>query len=177
MKFILVGIVILGMGYIGFGLSKYYRKRKRFFEDLILLCEKLCVDISFSNETLSNIISSNLSFFSKEFVDVLNCYLNYLKNNEITISSDLIFKNNTLIKEDEKEAILIFFRSLGRLDASNQVAEIKGFKSKFLDFKNVAEEDNKKFGTLSLKLMVLLGLLVVIILIWGGAGNGSWNNF
>ena len=149
MKFILVAIVVIGMGYIGFGLSKYYRKRKRFFEDLILFCEKLCVDIS----------------FSKDFVEVLNAYLNYLNNNGQTISSEAFFKKSTLIKEEEKEVITVFFKSLGRLDATSQVSEIQNFKTKFSDFKMLAEEENKKFGSLSLKLMILLGLLVVIILI------------
>ena len=165
MKFILVAIVVIGMGYIGFGLSKYYRKRKRFFEDLILLCEKLCVDISFSKENLSSIISSNLSYFSKDFVEVLNAYLNYLNNNGQTISSEAFFKKSTLIKEEEKEVITVFFKSLGRLVATSQVSEIQNFKTKFSDFKMLAEEENKKFGSLSLKLMILLGLLVVIILI------------
>ena len=165
MKFILVGIVVLGMGYIGFGLSSFYKRRKRFFEDLILFCEKLCVDISFSKETLSSIISSNLNYFSKDFVSVLNLYLSYLKTNTTELNSQIIFNKSTLIKDEEKELVTVFFKSLGRLDASNQVSEINNFKTKFLNFKTVAEEENKKFGGLSLKLMLLLGLLVVIILI------------
>ena len=46
MKFVLGGVVLAGMGYIGYGLSRFYKRRKRFFEDLTLFCEKLCVEVT-----------------------------------------------------------------------------------------------------------------------------------
>lgn len=165
MKFILVGVVLVGMGYIGFGLARFYRRRKRFFADLILLCEKLCVDISFSKETLNTIVSSNLTNFSKDFKNVLERYLDFLSLKSSEVTPNLLFKNSTLISNEEQENIALFFKSLGRLDASNQVAEINNFKTKFLSFQSRADEENKKFGSLSLKLMLLFGALVVIILI------------
>ena len=165
MKFVLVGIVLLGMGYIGYGLSKFYKKRKRFFEDLTLFCEKLCVDISFSSESLKTIINQNYECFSKDFKIVLNGYLTFLETNGSVLENETLFKKLNVVKDEEKEAILLFFKNLGRLDACNQVAEINNFKLKFLDLKKGAEEENKKFGSLSLKLLVLLGILVVIILL------------
>lgn len=165
MKYILIGVVLVGMGYIGFGLARFYRRRKRFFSDLILFCEKLCVDISFSKETLSTIVSNNLTHFSKDFKNVLENYLKYLSLKSSEVSSNLLFSESTLVSKEEQENIALFFKSLGRLDASNQVAEINNFKTKFLSFQSRADEENKKFGALSLKLMLLFGALVVIILI------------
>lgn len=165
MKFVLVGIVLLGMGYIGYGLSKFYKRRKRFFEDLTLFCEKLCVDISFSSESLKTIINQNYECFSKDFKIVLNGYLTFLETNGSVLENETLFKKLNVVKDEEKEPILLFLKNLGRLDACNQVAEINNFKLKFLDLKKGAEEENKKFGSLSLKLLVLLGILVVIILL------------
>ena len=165
MKFVLVGVVLAGVGYIGYGLSRFYKRRKRFFEDLTLFCEKLCVDISFSSETLKTIINQNYENFFKDFKVVLSGYLTYLETNGSTLEAEGLFKKLTIVKPEEKEAILMFFKNLGRLDVCNQVSEITNFKLKFLDFKKGAEEENKKFGSLSLKLMILLGILVVIILI------------
>lgn len=165
MKFILVGVVLVGMGYIGFGLARFYRRRKRFFADLILFCEKLCVDISFSKETLKTIVSSNLTNFSKDFKNVLERYLDFLSLKSSEVTPNLLFKSSTLLSKEEQENIALFFKSLGRLDASNQVADINNFKNKFLNFQSNADEENKKFGSLSLKLMLLFGALVVIILI------------
>lgn len=165
MKIILVGVVLLGMGYIGFGIASFYRRRKRFFDDLILFCEKLCVDISFSKENLSSIISSNKASFSKDFKAVLGGYLNFLSLKESEVSSNLLFKKQSIISSEEQESITLFFKSLGRLDASNQIMEIGNFKEKFLALKKKADEENKKFGSLSLKLILLFGVLIVILLI------------
>lgn len=165
MKIILVGVVLLGMGYIGFGIASFYRRRKRFFDDLILFCEKLCVDISFSKENLSSIISSNKASFSKDFKGVLGGYLNFLSLKENEVSSNLLFKKQNIISSEEQESITLFFKNLGRLDASNQIMEIGNFKEKFLALKKKADEENKKFGSLSLKLILLFGVLIVILLI------------
>lgn len=165
MKFILMGVVLIGMAYLGFGLSKFYRKRKRFFEDMVFLCGKLCVDISFSSNSLSAIITASMESFSKEFNSMLKAYLDYLNQNGSELSTESLFGKSTLIKDEEKLLFLNFFKSLGRLDASNQIQEIQNFKDKFCEIKALADEENKKFGSLSLKLMLLLGILIVIILI------------
>lgn len=165
MKIILILIVVISMTYIGFGISRYYVKRKKIFEDLILLCEKLCVEISFSKNTLSSIISSNVNLFSKDFKNIINTYLNYLKNNNEVLTKDFLFKKNTLLNDDEKELILNFFYNLGRLDASNQISQINDYKNKFIELKQKTNEENSKFGSLSLKLLILMGLLIGIILI------------
>lgn len=157
--------VVIGMVYIGFGILRFYQGRKRFFEDLTLFCNKLCVDISFSKENLKTIINQNIASYGKNFRSVLQGYLQYLENNENVLSVDSLFKKSSLQKEDEKEFILQFFKDLGRLDASNQVLEIQNYKAQFENYRKNAEEENKKFGGLSLKLMILFGILVAIILI------------
>ena len=165
MKIVLLSIVVLGMVYIGFGILRFYQGRKRFFEDLTLFCNKLCVDISFSKENLKTIINQNIGSYGKNFKGVLQGYLQYLENNENVLSVDSLFKKSSLQKEDEKEFILQFYKDLGRLDASNQVLEIQNYKAQFENYRKNAEEENKKFGGLSLKLMILFGILVAIILI------------
>ena len=116
-------------------------------------------------QNLKTIINQNLSCFGKDFKNILEGYLFYLDNNESVLSHDVLFKKNSLIKDPEKEILLQFFKDLGRLDASNQVLEIQNYKERFSSSKKQAEEENKKFGALSLKLMLLFGALVVIILI------------
>ena len=165
MKIILILIVVISMTYIGFGILQYYIKRKKIFEDIILLCEKLCVEISFFKNTLSSIISSNVNLFSKDFKNIISTYLNYLKNNNEVLTKDFLFKKNTLLNDDEKELILNFFYNLGRLDASNQISQINDYKNKFIELKQKTNEENSKFGSLSLKLLILMGLLIGIILI------------
>lgn len=165
MKIILLCVVVVGMVYIGFGILRFYQGRKKFFEDLTLFCNKLCVDISFSKENLKTIINQNIDSYGKNFKSVLQGYLKYLETNENALSIENLFKKSSIQKDDEKEFILQFFKDLGRLDASNQVLEIQNYKEQFEISRKNAEEENKKFGGLSLKLMILFGILVVIILI------------
>lgn len=165
MKVILIVIVVLGVGYIGYGISKYYRKRKRFFEDLILLSERLSVDISFSKDNLHTILSNSLDSYSIPFRNVLEGYLKFLEDNKKELTTTLLFNKSSLLKEEERENVFLFFKNLGRLDASNQVSEINNFKTKFIFLKDEATGENKKFGALSFKLAILFGLLLIILLI------------
>lgn len=165
MKYILISIIVFGASYIGYGISKYYRKRKRYFEDLILITERLSVDISFSKDNLQTIISNSINSYGNDFKNSLNGYLQYLKDNKTELTVDLLFKKSSLIKEEEKEIVFLFFKSLGRLDASNQVSEINNFKVKFISLKDDAENENKKFGSLSFKLAIIFALLIIILFV------------
>lgn len=165
MKYILIAVIVLGISYIGYGISKYYRKRKRYFEDLILVAERLSVDISFSKDNLKTILSNTIDSYGNDVKNSIKGYMEYLKNNEKDLTTDLLFKKSSLIKDEEKETIFLFFKSLGRLDASNQVFEINNFKTKFVALRDVADNENKKFGSLSFKLAILFALLVTILLI------------
>lgn len=165
MKYILIAIVVFGVSYIGYGINKYYRKRKRYFDDLILVAERLSVDISFSKDSLTRIFTSSFDSYGSDIKSVINSYMEFLKDNKTELNNELLFKKSTLIKDDEKETVFLFFKSLGRLDASNQIAEINNFKTKFIALKEEADTENKKFGSLSFKLAILFALLAIILLI------------
>lgn len=165
MKYFLIAIVVFGISYIGYGFGKYYRKRKRFFEDLVFVSERLCVDISFSKDNLQKILINSIDSYGKDLKSLISSYIEYLKDNTVQLNNDLLFKKSTLIKDEEKETIFLFFKSLGRLDSYNQVSEINNFKSKFISLKENAEIENKKFGTLSFKLAILFALLVIVLMI------------
>lgn len=165
MKYILIAVIVFGVSYIGYGINKYYRKRKRYFDDLILLTERLSVDISFSKDSLTTIFLNSLDSYGSDVKSIVNSYLEFLNDNQKELNNDLLFNKSTLIKKEEQETIYLFFKSLGRLDASNQIAEINNFKTKFATLKEDADRDNKKFGSLSFKLAILFALLVIILLI------------
>lgn len=164
MQLILIGVIVFGVSYIGYGIAKYYRRRKRYFQDLVFLTERLSVDISFSKDYLQSIFIKSMGSYGKELQSSINGYVEYLKNNH-DLTDNLLFNKSTLIKDEEKDTVFLFFKSLGRLDASNQISEINNFKDKFIVMRDEAESDNKKFGALSFKLAMLFALLIVILLI------------
>ena len=91
-------------------------------------------------------------------------YLAYL-NKSAELDSKEIFKNAQGLKQEEKDFILLFLKTLGRSDVENQTKEIQNFLKRFQEMKEVCDSEFKKYGSLSLKLSVVAGLFFVIILI------------
>ena len=63
------------------------------------------------------------------------------------------------------QTIFMFFSSLGRYDAENQIKEIEEFKLKFNEMRSQAQGENKKYGGLYIKLGLMFGIMLAILLI------------
>ena len=82
MKYIFLGVIVFICGYIGYGLSKYYISRLKFFNDLLNFAEKFETEINFSKTKLLNVVDGFKST-SKEFVTILNSYKSFLNEGQI----------------------------------------------------------------------------------------------
>ena len=69
------------------------------------------------------------------------------------------------MKDNEKDLIFTFFKSLGRSDVDSQSKEIKNFQMRFDELVSTTTQENKKYGALSIKLGLIVGLIVVVIFI------------
>lgn len=128
MKFFLIGIVVLGMAYVGVGISLFYRQRKKFFNDIILLCEKLCVEISFSKEKLKTILTNNLESFSKELKDIVKRFVSFLETNGMTIEKETLFRKKCVLKDEEKKLFCFFLKVLEGLTQAIKLPKLKVLK-------------------------------------------------
>lgn len=164
-KIILLITIVVCFGYIGYGFSRYYLKRLKFFVSSISLCDRLMIDINFSKMKLVEIIEKNQSNFSKDMKKTLQTFVFYLKNEEAEYSEKISFNLSGLLSSDEINTYVLFLKSLGRFDSKNQIKEIENYKSKFEKYRNDAEVSNKTFGNLFIKLGVIMGLLFAILLI------------
>lgn len=163
MKYALIVVVFCICTYVGYLFSIKYSKRKKFFSALISLADKLSLDINFSRERLKVLIENFDSKQRKDLLGVDVAFLNYLdKKGELTI--DMLFKKAEVLKTDEKDAVLLFFKTLGRSDVENQTKEIGSFISKFSEIKATCDQEQKKYGGLSLKLGVVAGLFCAVIM-------------
>ncbi len=162
MKYILLGVIVFICGYIGYGLSKYYIVRLKFFNDLLNFAEKFETEINFSKTKLLNVID-NFKSSSKEFVSVLTNYKTFLNNGNL-ISDTLLFEKIKILKDDEKHNVYMFFNELGKLDVYNQTKQIQNYKQKFNDIIKSCSEDKKKYGSLYMKLGIITGLLFSLLL-------------
>lgn len=165
MKILLLCLIVTCCTYIGYGLSSYYRKRLKIFRDCHSFSNKLIVEINFAKNNLKEIIKSSINSYSSDFKSVLNGYLNYLNSDAKVLATEQLFKKNNFLSDDEKQTIFLFFKSLGRYDAENQILEIEHFKQKFESMCESAESENKKYSSLYIKLGLMFGILVAILLI------------
>ena len=162
MKVVLCLTLIGLFGFIGYSISLNYIKRKKFYCELSIFCNSLKSEIGYSQTRLEELITKHLKDLKNaELSSMLENYLLAIKNNDLSFK---IFTNIGILTEREKETLLSFFKSLGRLDANNQLQNIE----KFLNFIEVdyasACEESKRLGGLYTKIGVIIGAVLALIL-------------
>ncbi|MBQ8845380.1 MAG: stage III sporulation protein AB [Clostridia bacterium] len=149
---------------IGYYFSQRYVNRLKFFKSLILLCQNLDIEINYSRERLKKLINNYDEKTKKNLLGIDQEFLKYLDNPK-ELKKEELFKNAGILKKEEQDLIFLFFKNLGRSDVENQTKELKNFIAKFEEIKIKAENENKKYGSLSLKLGLIIGLFILVILI------------
>ena len=164
MKIVLM--IVLSAVCLFFGGRFYfkYKRRKNFFEALVYLCQKFDIEINYSRERFKNIFLNLDDKYKKDLKGIDGNYIAFI-DKESPLDKDSLFKNMTFLKDSEKELIFSFFKTLGRSDVDSQSKEIKNFQSRFESIANNAQSENKKYGSLSIKLGIIAGLLIVVIFI------------
>lgn len=164
MKYVLLGIMFGVCVFIGYLFSLKYKRRQKFFSTLIMLAEKLDVEINYSRERLKKLISEFDESHKKNLLSVEQNFIDYL-DGKCELTSENLFKNVTILKASEKDFLFIFFKNLGRSDVENQTKEIKNYIKRFEEMSKTSDVENKKYGSLSLKLGIVAGLFLIVILI------------
>lgn len=164
MKYFLLISLVFITTFIGYLFSKKYKTRSNFFQALLYLCQKFDIEINFSRERLKNIFE-NIDEKNKGYLKGINTNFISFIDKETSLDKDNLFKGINFLKDDEKDVIFTFFKSLGRSDVDSQSKEIKNFQTRFETFSSQANQDNKKYGSLSVKLGLVVGLLIVVIFI------------
>ncbi len=163
MNWIIIAILSSVCILIGYIYSLKYRRRYNFFRALVMLCQKLDVEINFSRERLKNLFSNFDDKTKRSLQGLDKNFLDYLENN-VPLEEDKLFKGMNFLKQNEKDTIFLFFKSLGRSDLDNQSKELKNYEKRFEELSTLATTENKKYGTLSIKLGIVAGLMVVVLL-------------
>lgn len=151
----------VGIGYI---FSLKYRRRATFFKTLVMLCQKIDLEINYSRERLRNLLKNFDDKTKKNLHGLDKNFIAYLENNT-QLEEASLFKNINFLKQNEKDLIMLFFKSLGRSDLASQSQELKNYEKRFEELSNGATGENKKYGSLSIKLGIVAGLAVVVLFI------------
>lgn len=163
MHWIILGCLAAFCIVIGYIFSLKYKKRATFFKTLVMLCQKLDVEINYSRERLKNLLLGFDDKTKKQLQGLTQNYVAYL-DNTVPLEDATLFKGMTFLNQTEKDVILLFFKSLGRSDVDSQSKEIKNYEKRFEDMSAASLNENKKYGTLSIKLGIVAALMVIVIL-------------
>ncbi len=164
MKYAILALMAGISIYIGYIFSKKYKTRANFFQALVMLCQKFDVEINYSRERLKNIFNGLDEKQKHKLCGIDSNYISFI-NKESPLERDYLFKNIKFLKEEEKDIIFMFFKNLGRSDVDSQSKEIKNFQTRFETLSSSANNDNKKYGSLSIKLGIIAGLVIVVLFI------------
>ena len=164
MKYFLLAILACVAIYLGYIFSKKYKTREKFFLSLVMLCQKFDVEINYSRQRLKNIFESLDDKQKKSLCGIDKNFLSFI-DKETPLEKEYLFNGISFLKEDEKDVIFMFFKNLGRSDVDSQSKEIKNFQSRFETISTNAIKENKKYGSLSIKLGVVAGLFIFVLFI------------
>ena len=164
MKILVIALLAAGCIGMGYMFSLKYKKRYVFFKTLVMICQKLDVEINYSRERLKNLFTGFDDKTKKNLQGLDKNFLAYLENNA-PLDEGTLFKGLNFLKQGEKDVILTFFRSLGRSDLASQSKELKNFEARFDDLSQSATSEHKKYGSLCLKLGIVAALVVVVLLV------------
>ena len=163
MKILFVLVIVFGCSYTGFGMSKNYKRKVSFYQDLLLFCSGLKSDISFFNLKLEKIFQKAQMGYEKEFAHLCEVALFSINSGSSCLVDEEQVSKLAFLSQSEVQAISNFFSILGKSDEKNQRRQTEVYEKMFFDFFENAKEEYKNKGALYGKLGIYTGLFVAIL--------------
>ncbi len=165
MKLVLIILLVILCGAVGFGVSNTYKQHRNFFFTYLEFLEMLKSEIGFSANKLNDILKVSIeNINNKDFVTLLKNY-QLVINGKQELKRDELFKNIKILNEKEKNDIYSFFKNLGKTDVFNQVEIINGRMEVVKNYCQKLKSDCEKYCPLYTKLGILAGLFLALIII------------
>ena len=157
LKFLLVTIFCASGGVIGCFLRKKGLEKETYFLDLKAFATTLICEIRFSHETIAKILND---FESKSQLFSLHKkqYLRILEGEKISLEKSWLTTAQYATVEN-------FFFNLGKYDSATQIFQIEAQMDKLSAITQTISEQNKKQGTMKIKIGCLLGMGVGILIL------------
>ncbi len=152
---LIAGILLLAIStFLGYFYSRRYIERRKAFERLNAFNLLVETEVVFAKNSLVVLVKN------AECDDVLTGYIRDFfllkRENEEKLK---------ILKKDEKSFFIEYVRRLGQGDKKSQTEYLKAAEAKISGYLSVAEDEDKKYRPLCLKLGFLFGLVVLIILL------------
>ncbi len=161
MKLIICLLLIAACIYLGISLSTAINKKKRFWEDLVKLCEVLTASISFGQKKLREILLEYKQICGNSCSQLIDNFL-FNENNKFPFEVNI---KGIIFSIEEENLLKEFFDKIGELDAYNEIIKINNYKLRFDDYLKQQSEKSIKLSPLLIKLSIIFGIIVCIVFI------------
>ena len=137
----------------GYRLSCKYIERRKFFSDFYSFNEKMINEVSFTQKSLLN-LSEKEKEAGSDFGNVLY--------GKIAEQKDISLK---YLKEEETVFFNEYVKNIGKSNRESQLVFLTAEKKMIDELRVEAQNDEKKYGKLFVKLGFLFGLIIFVALI------------
>ena len=151
MKFFLGIILLILSTFIGYIFSEKYVKRRIFYQNFHFFNTELQKEISFSKKSILELIDN------KNDNDFMLAVFNYFNNNV----SDFRL---TYLKIEEIDFFKLYLNTIGGGDNTSQLQNLNVISLEIDKHLSEAENNEKKYKTLYVKIGFLIGLILLIII-------------
>ena len=161
-KFLLGLSVVAFTTFIGYLLTKKYRRRKVFFTQFYDFNTRFLNEISYFKRPIVEFVSKYA--YKGDFDDFLR---GYIKNLSTPLRIEDLLKTDdfSFLNKDDKQFVFDYFLNLGKGNSNTQNTYYNGIKERLKSLKEQAEKEDKRYGDLFIKLGFLCGLLFLILII------------
>lgn len=162
-KVLLLVVIFVLAVFIGISINAYFTNRKKFFQEFSNFLEYLKIQVSFQKSKIKQLVEEyKKQNIDENFMKLLDDYLIYLTN----LNAEVPFEAKlAILKENEKSIISRVFMSIGRFNSDGEVANIHNALKEANSLLIDAQENQKKYGAVGVKLSIALGLLLIIVII------------
>ena len=158
------GILFLCSAYIGLQIKRHFKRRRDFFDDLIVFIDMLTDEISFLKSPLPKILERVAQERQGDLAEMLISYSELIQSGQDTGQQSLQNALNlSRLTTGEKDVVLTFLAGLGKTDAKTQLMALKNYRNKFEQNHKEAEKKFKSTGVLAYKLGILVGIAAMIM--------------
>ena len=165
-KYIFLGLILIGTSYVGVLMSKKYSNRLRDLKEMRKALNFFEEKIKFTYEPIPDVFEEISGKVKENIGEIFNTSSNLMQSKSAGEAWEFAVdnSNNNFTKED-KDIIKGLAKMLGKTDIDGQVSEIR-LTNKFIDVQiKDAEKEKIKNEKLYKTLGATVGLALVIILI------------
>ena len=161
MKLILIVLLVALCALFGVGLSAYYRRRRKFYDDLYRFNLDFLTCLQFSAEPLETFLETARAGKSADFGKVLDKFSACLREGEW----DKLRLDGLPLSAEERARLQRYFTELGGCDVHTEREKCGAYREQFCKDLEGAKAEEQKNSALSVKLGIYFGLLAVILII------------